>query len=99
MITFTPKKFIDALELKGIVFNDLIKKGISRRYFISRNKEGTKRLKFLSYDYKKRIHEKNIEKIATTLIYLGYYDKEEEKMIKQCFYNDDFNGLLPRDLL
>jgi hypothetical protein len=96
MIRFTPKKFIDALELNGIKFTHLTHIGIDRSYFIPRYKKGSHKIKNLG-SYKKRIREETVEKIAKLMVDFGFFD--DEKKIISCFKNDDFERLLPEDIL
>ena len=96
---YTPRKFIDALELNGYKLTNLVNAGIDRGRFVPRYKEGTKKIKELSYDYKKRIHLKTIEKIAHTLVEFGFFQENDFNQIVICFQNDNFDALIPKDLL
>jgi hypothetical protein len=96
MIEFTPKKFIDMLELNGIRLTHIVKVGIDRNYFIPRYKESRK-VKDLSIDYKKSLRLSSIENIAKNLVESGFF-KDRDLIIK-CFEQDNFESLLPGDLL
>jgi len=96
-LLFTPKKFIDALDLNEIKLTHLVQDGIDRSYFIPRYKRGSKKIKSLTYQYKKSIERKTIAKIAVVLIKRGLAQNEEE--VLWCFVNDNYDILLPKDLL
>ncbi len=96
MILFTPKKFIGAMELNGIKLTHLVKLGIDRSYFIPRYKKGSRRKNELD-NYRKRLHMSSIQKIADILVDYGYF--EDKAQIIYCFKSDDFDVLLPKDLL
>jgi hypothetical protein len=97
MITFTPKKFLAALELNDILFTHIVKCGIDRSYFIPRYKEGSKKAKDLSLDYKKELRLSSVQKIATKLVESGFF--KDKDLLIWCFQNDDFDKLIPEDLL
>lgn len=97
MIQYTPKKFIDMVELNGYTMYNIIKGGADRSYFLPRYKDGNKTYETLEYSYKKGITEKAIEKIALVLIELKIAKNEEK--VKYCFIYDNFETLLPEDLL
>lgn len=96
MVRFTPKKFIDTMELNNIQLTELVKLGLYRSYFIPRYKSGSKKKDELG-DYRKGLRLSTIEKIAVTLVEFGYFDDKE--LIIECFRNDNFEPLLPNDLL
>lgn len=96
MIKFTPKKFIDAMELNDIRITELVQMGLYRSYFVPRYKKGSKKKDELG-DYRKGLRKSTIEKIAKTLVEFGYFDDEQE--IINCFRNDNFDALLPKELL
>lgn len=98
-VKFTPKKFIDVIELNDIKFTTLIKNGMDRSYFIPRYKKGTHKKEDILYSYKKKISKNSIEKVAKTLVKVGLFTEEDIPMIVSCFYNDNFDKLLPKDLL
>jgi len=95
--TFTPKKFIDMLELNNIKLTHLVKCGIDRNYFIPRYKEYTRKIKELSLDYKKKLRQSSIDNIARILVESGFF--KDRDLIIRCFENDNFEPLLPGDLL
>ncbi len=97
MITFTPRKFIDALLLNDILITHIVKAGVDRNYFIPRYKEGSKKIKELTLDYKKELRFNSVQKIATTLVESGFF--KDKNLIISCFEMDDFNKLIPEDLL
>ena len=99
MIRFTPKKFIDAIELNGVNFTTLVKSGMDRSYFIPRYKKGSHKKRDLTYDYKKGISRQSIDNIAQALVNVGLFKEEDKPMIVSCFFNNDFERLLPKDLL
>lgn len=96
LIKFTPKKFIDVMELNGIKLTELVKMGLYRSYFIPRYKKGSKKKGDLG-DYRKGLRKSTIEKIAEVLVEFGYF--EDKQLIIDCFRNDNFDELLPNDLL
>jgi len=96
MVEFTPKKFIDALTLNGIRLTHIVKVGIDRNYFIPRYVENRKS-KELTLEYKKSLRHSSVVKIATTLVESGFF-KDKDLIIK-CFEQDEFEPLLPGDLL
>lgn len=96
LIKFTPKKFIDTMEVNGIKLTELVEMGLYRSYFIPRYKPGSKRKEELG-DYKKGLRLTTIKKIAATLVEFGYFDDKDA--IVKCFLNDDFERLVPEDLL
>jgi hypothetical protein len=97
LIEFTPKKFIDVLELNGIKFTHLVQCGIDRNYFIPRYKDGSRKIKELDFSYKKNLRIETIQKIATTLVESGFF--KDKAVIVYCFQYDNFEALLPSDLL
>ena len=97
MITFTPKKFIDVLTLNDILLTHVVKCGLDRNYFIPRYKEGSKKIKDLTLDYKKELRLSTILKIATTLVESGFF--KDKDLIVACFEEDNFDKLLPEGLL
>lgn len=99
MIKFTPKKFISALELRGVKFTDFIDGKVKRSYFIPRYKQGTHKKSELGFDYKKGINQKSIENIKTRLLEMGIIEESEAPKVNSCFLNDNFDMLLPKDLL
>jgi hypothetical protein len=101
MIKFTPKRFIAMLELNDTNLTNLIKtdSNVYRSYFIPRYKMGSKRIKDLDYSYKKKISEKAIAKIFFGLVELGVVELTDKEMVDSCFRNDNFDALLPKDLL
>lgn len=96
MFKFTPRKFIDVLDLNNIKITHLVKLGIPRSYFIPRYKEGSKRKNELG-NYQKKLQIASIKKLAKTLVDFGYF--ENEKTIINCFKNDNFEPLIPKELL
>ncbi len=96
-ISFTPKKFLNALDLNGIKLKNLTDKKIDRSYFIPRYKDGTHKVKEIDYNYRKRIERKTIEKIAKVLVEMGLAQNEET--IIRCFVADNYDNLIPEDLL
>lgn len=96
-ITFTPKLFLGALELNNIKLTHLVKCGIDRNYFIPRYKVDSRKIKDLTLDYKKELRASSVEKIARILVESGFF-KDKELIIK-CFENDNFETLVPSDLL
>jgi hypothetical protein len=96
-IVFTPKKFIDALTLNDILFTHVVKCGLDRNYFIPRYKEGSKKIKDLTLDYKKELRFSTVLKIASTLVESGFF--KDKDLILSCFEEDNFDRLLPGDLL
>jgi len=96
-LMFTPKKFLDAMELNGIKLAHLIEWGVERSYFIPRYKTGSHRIKDLDYSYRKGIEMRTIEKIATVLLEMGIV--ADENTVKQCFLADNYDILLPEGLL
>ena len=94
---FTPKKFLDALYLRGIKLTNLVSHGIDRSYFIPRYKSGSKKLTEIDYSYRKVLRLSSIEKIASVLTQWGIASSEEQ--VIGCFKIDDFDPLLPDDLL
>jgi hypothetical protein len=97
LIEFNPRKFIDMLTLNDIKLTHIVKRGVDRNYFIPRYKEGTKKLKELPFDYKKSLRENTIRKIAKILVEHGFFTDEE--LIFTCFESNNFEPLLPSDLL
>jgi hypothetical protein len=97
LIEFTPKKFIDMLTLNNIKLTHIVKCGIDRNYFIPRYKKDTRKLKDISLNYKKSLRESTIRKIAQTLVESGFFSDKE--LIVKCFERDNFEPLLPSDLL
>ena len=97
---FTPRIFIDALSLNGVKLSWLVKKhGLSREYFIPRYNEKILRgVKSLPYNYQKRLNDKTIEKIADILDKSKFFTTKKEDIIL-CFKNNNFDALLPEDLL
>lgn len=89
MILYTPKKFLNAMNVRGIKLSWLIEKGISRETFVPRQ---FKRKSQLSYTYKKGIKKESIEKIASALVQEGIA-KTRETVIA-CFLNDKYSALL-----
>ncbi len=96
MIVFTPKKFIDMLELNGIRLTHIVKAGVDRNYFIPRYKENRK-LKDLSIQYTKSIRVSSVETIAKNLVESGFF--KDKDLIVRCFQQDNFEPLIPGDLL
>lgn len=96
MIQFTPKKFIDAIELNGYKITNLVKVGVDRSYFVPRYKKGSRKIKDLG-DYKKKLNLTTIQKIADILVEYGYFD--DKTQIIYCFRTDDFEALIPKELL
>ena len=97
MITFTPKKFLDALMLNDILITHIVKSGVDRNYFIPRYKQGSKKIKELTLDYKKSLRFSSVTNIATTLVEAGFF--KDKDLILACFEIDDFTKLIPEDLL
>lgn len=95
MLQFTPKKFINAIELNEKNLTFLVKNGIDRSYFIPRYKEGSHKIKDLNYKYRKGISLTAVDKIATVLIKVKLFEEEDREMIIDCFFNDNFDNLLP----
>lgn len=89
MIIFTPKKFLNAIQLRGLNLSWFIKRGISRETFIPRT---IRRKSLLTFEYKKEIRTKTVENIANILIEEGIMDDKER--VKACFLNDNFSALL-----
>ena len=100
-MTFTPKKFIAMLELNDTNLTNLIKTDakVYRSYFIPRYKDGSKKIKDLDFTYKKRINEKTIKKIFYGLVELKIVEDTDMALVMSCFRNDNFDILLPKDLL
>lgn len=100
-MTFTPKKFIAMLELNGTNLTNLVltKHKIYRSHFIPRYKEGTKKIKELGIDYKKRINDSTIDKLFLGLVELGIVKEDQKDLVYNCFLNDNYDALLPKDLL
>jgi len=98
---YTPKKFISMLELNDTKLTSLIKTEakVYRSFFIPRYKEGSKRIKDLTYDYKKRIDKRAIDKIFLGLVELGIVTGKDKVKVEECFEFDNFDALLPEDLL
>ena len=98
---FTPKKFIAMLELNNTNLTNLIKTNakIYRSFFIPRYKEGSKKIKDLDFEYQKRINERAIEKIFKGLVEMNIVSDEDYEKVHACFEYDDFDMLLPSDLL
>lgn len=94
---FTPKKFLDVLYLRGIKLTHLVSHGVERSYFIPRYKEGSRKLVKIDYGYRKNIRFSSIEKISALLVQWGIARSKEQ--VVECFKNDDFDTLLPEDLL
>jgi hypothetical protein len=101
MIKFTPKKFIAMLELNNTNLTNLINTDakIYRSFFIPRYKGGSKRIKDLDFDYSKKISSESIEKIFYGLVELGIVELTDKEMVDGCFKNNNFDALLPKDLL
>lgn len=99
MVYFTPKKFIDAIELSGLKLSMLINAGLDRSYFIPRYKQGAKRKKELEYSYRKGLRFSTIQKIAKVLVKKGYSKELTEEQVIMCFINDNFEDMLPAELL
>lgn len=97
LIEFTPRKFLDMLTLNEIKLTHIVKCGVDRNYFIPRYKKDTRRIKEITIEYKKSLRESTIHKIATTLVESGFFSDKE--LIIHCFENDNFEPLLPSDLL
>jgi len=97
MMTFTPKKFLDALILNDVLLTHIVKAGIDRNYFIPRYKQDTRKIKELTFDYKKSLRFSSVQKIATLLVESGFF--KDKDLIISCFEIDDFTNLIPRDLL
>jgi len=95
-IEFTPKKFIDVLMLNNIKLTHIVKCGIDRNYFIPRYKEDRK-VKDLSLDYKKTLRESSVQQIAQVLVESGFF--KDKHLIINCFNTDNFDALLPEELL
>jgi hypothetical protein len=98
---FTPKKFIAMLELNNTNLTNLINTDakVYRSYFIPRYKKGSRRLKDLGFDYSKRIDDRAIEKIFKGMVELNIVKANEYDKVHACFEYDDFDMLLPEDLL
>lgn len=96
MVEFTPRKFIDVLTLNGIRLTHIVKLGVDRNYFIPRYLENRK-TKELSIEYKKFLRHSSIVKIATVLVESGFF--KDKDLIVNCFEQDNFDPLLPGDLL
>ncbi len=99
MIRFTPIKFVDAVELNDIKFTHLVAKGMDRSYIIPRYKKGSHKIKDLTLSYRKGISEQAIERIFNVLVEVGILKENEIEKLKGCFWNDNFDALLPEDLL
>lgn len=89
MILYTPKKFLNAMSVRGIKLSWLIEKGVSREVIVPRQ---FRRKSQLSYTYRKRIKNETIEKIAKALVESGIV-KTRETVIA-CFLNDTYSALL-----
>jgi hypothetical protein len=89
MIIFTPKKFLNAIYLRGLNLSWFIQRGVSRETFVPRNFH---RKSLLPLEYKKEIRVKTVEKIAELLIEEGIMDDKER--VKACFLNDNFSAFL-----
>ena len=89
------------LELNNTNLTNLIKTDakIYRSAFIPRYKEGSRKIKDLDFRYKKRISQETIDKIFNGLVELGIIELEEKEIVDSCFLNDNFDILLPKDLL
>lgn len=96
MIRYTPRKFLDTMELNDVTITNLVNIGLYRSYFVPRYKKGSRKAKDLG-DYRKGLQMKTIEKIADVLVDLGYF--EDRELIIDCFRQDNFERLLPQDLL
>lgn len=98
---FSPKKFIAMLELNDSNLTQLIKTKakVYRSFFIPRYKEGTKSVKKLDFNYTKRISDKSIQKIFNGLVELGIAKKDQLELVKACFREDNYDALLPEELL
>lgn len=96
LIEFTPKKFVDVLTLNNVKLTHIVKCGIDRNYFIPRYKEDRK-VKDLSIDYKKTLRESSVQQIAQVLVESGFF--KDKHLIIHCFNTDNFDALLPEDLL
>jgi len=96
MVEFTPKKFIDALTLNGIRLTHIVKLGVDRNYFIPRYHENRK-IQELSIEYKKGLRHSSVVKVATLLVETGFF--KDKDLIINCFEQDNFEPLLPGDLL
>jgi hypothetical protein len=98
---FTPKKFIAMLELNNTNLTNLINTDakVYRSFFIPRYKEGSRRLKDLSFDYTKRIDDRAIKKIFKGLVELKIVTENDYEKVHACFEYDNFDMLLPSDLL
>jgi succinate dehydrogenase flavin-adding protein (antitoxin of CptAB toxin-antitoxin module) len=98
---FTPKKFISMLELNDTNLTNLIKTEaqVYRSFFIPRYKEGSKRIKDLDFTYTKKISSDSVEKIFYGLVELGIVNLDDKELVDLCFKNDNFDALLPKDLL
>lgn len=84
------------MELNGIKLTHLVEMGLYRSYFIPRYKKGSTKKEELG-SYRKGLRMNTIKKIADILVEYGYFDDKEQ--IIACFKNDDFESLIPRDLL
>lgn len=98
MLKFTPKKFIDALELRGFKITQLVQRGVQRSVFIPRY-EPFHSKDDLTIWYQKGIKTQSIDKIATALIDLGVIEEDERDQLYHCFKIDNYDFLLPEDLL
>ncbi len=97
VVVFTPKKFIDALTLNGIKFTNVLKLGLDRSFFVPRYKQGSHHIKELDYNYKKKLRTTTIQRIADVLVDNGLF--KDKTVIVTCFNNDNFDPMLPEDLL
>ena len=89
------------LELNNTNLTNLIKTNakIYRSFFIPRYKEGSKKIKDLDFDYKKRIDDRAITKIFNGLVEIKIVSEDDYDKVHACFEYDDFDMLLPKDLL
>ena len=82
--------------LNNIKLTHIVKCGIDRNYFIPRYKEDRK-VKELSLDYKKTLRESSVQQIAQVLVESGFF--KDKHLIINCFKTDNFDALLPEELL
>ena len=94
---FTPKKFLNMLSLNERKLSEVIKYGADRSYFIPRYKRGPHKSKELEYSYRKRIENKALDKVAEALVKMGL--SQDKESVIRCFANDNYDALLPKDLL